>query len=493
MMNLMIAYANWAGDRWAAWVVATSLGAAVLLALVSLAWCVIRNRVAPHVGYGLFLLVPLKLLVPFVVTVPSAVAQWTPSALIASWFTGGSAPQGTGSRSPVETPGSAVTTGRIVLSGSSSKLSSKPIPRSLESHRPELPPNVRSSERMGRATAVVSQSVKESAALSGSARLMLAWLAVVVPLFARLLGNQIRFRTRTRNATPIDLSTVGISVRDLCRRADVPDKIEIDEHDSIAVPSVLGIVRPRILLPCGIASILTTQQLRWALLHEFAHIRRRDLIVVALQRAAAILHFFNPAIWIATRAIHQLREFACNDLALSLSEGSAVDGVRILRLGNPHRNAHSGALGVLGFNSRSSCFSRLRRLLDADRPIRTSPGLLSICALVLIALVSLPQFRAVGDSSAANSQAPAAGSATKNQSEPKVSTAAAKEGQEFELLVVGPGAKPIPDAVVEIAATPNPAAEQVRKGKLAIRPTMESGTVALQFGGRGGLWATAGI
>ncbi len=86
MMNAMIAIANSAGDRWAAWVVVASLDAALLLALIGLAWLAIRNRVAPQVGYCLFLLVPLKLLVPVVVTVPAPLAQWSPSALLWSWF-----------------------------------------------------------------------------------------------------------------------------------------------------------------------------------------------------------------------------------------------------------------------------------------------------------------------------------------------------------------------------------------------------------------------
>ena len=51
MVKLMIGYANSAADRWAAWIVAASLDAAVLLALAGLVWLAIRNRVAPQVGY----------------------------------------------------------------------------------------------------------------------------------------------------------------------------------------------------------------------------------------------------------------------------------------------------------------------------------------------------------------------------------------------------------------------------------------------------------
>ena len=130
---------------------------------------------------------------------------------------------------------------------------------------------------------------------------------------------------------PLDESRLAVDVRDLCRRAGVSETIRLVEDDSVAVPAVWGIARPTIILPRGIASTLTAEQLRWVLLHELAHVRRRDLIVLMLQRFAAILHFFNPAIWIANRIIDQLREYACDDLAVSLGArlgGRVRGGVR---------------------------------------------------------------------------------------------------------------------------------------------------------------------
>ena len=78
MMNALI-YANSVADRWANWVIAATLDSAVLVALIGLVWFSIRKRVAPQVGYGLFLLVPLKLLLPVDVIVPSAIANWSSS------------------------------------------------------------------------------------------------------------------------------------------------------------------------------------------------------------------------------------------------------------------------------------------------------------------------------------------------------------------------------------------------------------------------------
>jgi protocatechuate 3,4-dioxygenase beta subunit len=228
-------------------------------------------------------------------------------------------------------------------------------------------------------------------------------------------------------------------------------------------------------LPRRIATSLRADQLRWVLLHELAHIGRRDLIVVTVQRLAAILHFFNPVVWIANRVIHQLREYARDDLAVAWSGASAVDSgeafVRILRHAEGRRRGLNGAIGVFGLDSRAACFGRVRRLLDTERPIRPAPGARSLWALILLAVLALPQLRAAGNAAPVGSRDPAKPSASTSQPDAKrgAAEADAQEGQEFALRVVGPDAKPIPEAVVEIYTYPDPVIGQIRQGQLVKR------------------------
>ncbi len=272
---------------------------------------------------------------------------------------------------------------------------------------------------------------------------MMAWLAGVLLLLGRLAHAQLRFRAQLRHASPLDLSRLGIDLAELCRRAGVPQSIRIVEQDSLAAPAVWGIARPTIILPRGIATSLTAQQLRWVLFHELAHVRRRDLLVVALQRLATILHFFNPAIWIANRIIHRLREYVCDDLAVSMSQASAVESgeafLRILRRAHRTPRGLEGALGVFGLDSRASCFLRVGRLLDTDRPIRSAPGAWSLLGLILLAVVALPHLRAASDIDPADPQTPAKQSAP-NPGEAEAGPGRSLlpiDGKAFELRVVG--------------------------------------------------------
>jgi beta-lactamase regulating signal transducer with metallopeptidase domain/protocatechuate 3,4-dioxygenase beta subunit len=459
MLHLMIEYANSAADRWAAWILAASLDAAVLLAMAGLVWLAIRNRVAPQVGYCLFLLVPLKLLVPVVVTVPAPMAKWTPSVLISSCFERPREPERGEGRPPVETQVAAAGPVRPAPPGS------RPEPVAADSHQPALPAEPRAARPARLAADLPARPIAEAPALSMPAGFLIAWLIGVLLLLGRLVATQLRFRGHLRRMAPLDESELAVDVRALCRRAGVSETIRIVEDDAAAVPAVWGIIRPTIILPRGIASVLTAEQLRWVLLHELAHVRRHDLIVLTLQRIAAILHFFNPAIWVADRIIDHLREYACDDLAVSLSDASGVESgeafVRILEYADRGRRGPEGALGIFGLDARAALFLRVRRLLETEGPIRTAPGGWSLWGLILLAIVSVPHLRAAGEAPPAGSQAPAG-------------EVPAKTGQEFELLVVGPGGKPIPGAVVELRADPSPTAGQVRKGKLVRRDRYEA-------------------
>jgi beta-lactamase regulating signal transducer with metallopeptidase domain len=466
MMNTLVNHANSAADRWTAWVLATSLDTAVLLVIVGLVWLAIRRRAAPQVGYCLFLLVPLKLLMPLSVTVPMAVAQWTPSVAFASLINRAHPLAPIENHLPVTAQ---ATASELELPVRHIPPSVSPAQPRSNTDRPEphTSPIERKSRRELASNATPPTSSRlERTPLSVAALAMIAWLGGVLILAGRLARNEFRFRARLNRSSLLDQSRLSINLGELCRRARVSQAIRIVESDAIAAPSVCGIARPAIILPRGIAASLTAEQLRWALLHELAHVGRRDLIVVWLQRLAAILQFFNPVIWIANRIVHRLREFACDDLAVSLGDVDGIESgeafLRILRHAGQHRRGLQGALGVFGLDSRASCFLRVRRLLDTERPIRIAPRTWSLGALALLALVSLPHLHARGG-------APLSASPTQPNQKVATGDDNKKDDTEFELSVVGPDGKPIPETLVEIRTNRVLTTEQVRRGKYVKR------------------------
>ncbi|HEX4143613.1 MAG TPA: carboxypeptidase regulatory-like domain-containing protein [Pirellulales bacterium] len=466
--HMLIECVNTAADRWAPRLFAASLDAAALLAIVGLVWFLIRGRVAPQVGYCLFLLVPLKLLTPVDLTVPAAVALWTPSALASSWLERNRAGESLDSPPTAGTPIAAVA-------------SDKPGPSQQTRHarateaKPVAAPPVAAESNSSLEARSEHSTMKVAAAprLSATTLALTLWSIVVLLLLVRLVRTELRFRARFRLLATLDPSRLAIDLDQLRRLAGVTQAVRVVECDDITSPAVCGIVRPTIILPRAIAASLTAPQLRWVLLHELAHVRRRDLLVVVFQRLAAILHFFNPAVWIANHFIHRLREYACDDAALSRCGTSAVDSgeafLTILRHAAGNHRGLDGALGVFGLDSRASLFLRIGRLLDSDRPIRTRLGAWSFCGLALLAAIALPNLRAATEAAGDLSAAGSASATDPATSETIANQVVTEDDLSFELRVVGPDGKPVPAAMIELRTDAPPTPEQILRGKF-VRP-----------------------
>ena len=84
-----------------------------------------------------------------------------------------------------------------------------------------------------------------------------------------------------------------------------------------AVPFVWGFLgRPSIVLPGAIAAEMSDDDLRLVLMHELAHVRRRDHLVRWLDWAVVAWLWWNPLAWIARNGLRATEELACDAFVL---------------------------------------------------------------------------------------------------------------------------------------------------------------------------------
>ena len=88
------------------------------------------------------------------------------------------------------------------------------------------------------------------------------------------------------------------------------------------------------------------ERLRIVLLHELAHVKRRDCLTHVLAQLACALHWFNPLAWMAARHIRTERERACDDLVLAC--GTRGSGLRGGAAGDRPRHARRTLPGAAG-------------------------------------------------------------------------------------------------------------------------------------------------
>jgi ankyrin repeat protein len=153
------------------------------------------------------------------------------------------------------------------------------------------------------------------------------------------------------------------------------------------VPVTFGWRRPVVLLPEA-ARGWEEAQLREALLHELAHVRRHDWALQMIARAARALHWFDPLVWLLCRRLLLEAELACDDQVLRAGAGPADYAGRLVALAREVRSAARRPAEAVAFARPSGLASRVASILDPRRR-RGGPGRLAVAGTALAALIFL--------------------------------------------------------------------------------------------------------
>jgi uncharacterized protein involved in exopolysaccharide biosynthesis len=164
-------------------------------------------------------------------------------------------------------------------------------------------------------------------------------------------------------------------------RLGVSRPVRLLKSALVEVPTVIGWVRPVILLPAATLTGLTPGQLETILAHELAHVRRLDYVVNAFQCLVKALMFYHPVAWWISRCIREERENCCDDLVINVC-GDRVGYARALATLEGLR----GELPEWAFAaSGGSLLNRIRRLVG----LRNDKGRMTTREVSGLALLGL--------------------------------------------------------------------------------------------------------
>jgi beta-lactamase regulating signal transducer with metallopeptidase domain len=170
--------------------------------------------------------------------------------------------------------------------------------------------------------------------------------------------------------------------------------LETDNHKT---PSVSGFLRPKLLLPAGIGIRLTNDELKYVVLHELAHLKRKDTALNFLIGIIQIIHWFNPVLWYAFSCWREDSEMVCDAYVLSrIGAGHANDyGQVIIKLleGCSLKNVY-GAIGLLGGKSQ---IKRRITMISLFNKHTYKWSVLSIAIIIVLGAVLLTNAKAMED------------------------------------------------------------------------------------------------
>lgn len=219
--------------------------------------------------------------------------------------------------------------------------------------------------------------------------IVLGWLIIFGFKSARMILD-LMYVSRLRSH---QVSAPGnewkIKLQALSYEIGISKKVSLLQSGLVRIPVVVGFLKPVILVPVGILAGLPAAEVEAVLLHELAHIRRRDYLVNCIQRVAEMFFFFNPAVLWVSSLLRIERENCCDDIAIAKTKNK-LQFVEALISFKEHSLRHPQyALGLFG--KRNLLVQRVSRIVHArNKTLSPFEGIFVMMNLfVFVLLVSV--------------------------------------------------------------------------------------------------------
>jgi beta-lactamase regulating signal transducer with metallopeptidase domain len=263
--------------------------------------------------------------------------------------------------------------------------------------RPEPPPRVAQVERRAAAVPSTTPTVAHEAgfdvasvagALSPAAWLFVVWLTGALAVLAWVAMGSIATWWLARSAREVTGGPLLDLMDELSDELDIGAPVTLLESDSHSMPQTWGI-NPKVLLPTE-AEEWTEQRLRAVLLHELAHIKRRDYLTQVLGHIAGAIHWFNPLVWYAARRMRVERERACDDRVLNNGSRASDYAEHLLDIARSMKVGGFASATSVAMARPSQLSDRLLDVLDATRRRTAVSPKMAGMVWALTALVVVP-------------------------------------------------------------------------------------------------------
>ena len=180
-------------------------------------------------------------------------------------------------------------------------------------------------------------------------------------------------------------------VNDLANTLGIRKAVALLQSELVKIPVTVGSLKPVILLPLGLLANLPPDQVETIILHELAHIRRKDYLINILQTFAESVFFFNPFILWISSVLRDEREACCDDMVIDFTrhKKSYIEALVSFQEYSLSSAAYAMTLG----RRKSSMLDRVKRLLTSEnKKLNNMEKLILLAGItVLTAFSMIPQ------------------------------------------------------------------------------------------------------
>jgi len=220
------------------------------------------------------------------------------------------------------------------------------------------------------------------------------WILLAAVATTRLAVGLWNLRKLRRNCIAIERSDLPTSLREAFDQIRATRPVAICQSSAVSVPTAIGFHKPLILVPEWVLDELSPEELSIVLLHEFAHLRRRDDWTNLAQKIVRAIFFFHPAVWWIERRLSLEREMACDDMVLAATKNSHAYAECLVSLAEKSFVRRGLAMAQSAINHVRETSLRLAQILDIRRPSSTrvfKPVLGVMAVFAALCLAVLPK------------------------------------------------------------------------------------------------------
>jgi hypothetical protein len=186
----------------------------------------------------------------------------------------------------------------------------------------------------------------------------------------------------------MDMLGLDSDLRALVEKSQQSRAVTLMVSQKLEVPTAIGFRKPAIILPAWLLESTPAEELKYILLHELAHLSRRDDWTNLAQKVLKAVFFFLPSIWWIERKLSLDREMACDDAVLARSGSPRGYAECLAHIAERSFLRRQFALAQAAVGRVRQLTARVAVILDPNRPRATQMWKPAIPVVIVLAGLS---------------------------------------------------------------------------------------------------------
>jgi len=240
----------------------------------------------------------------------------------------------------------------------------------------------------GEAASMIPSKAVVTLPLSIALYVFAAWILLACAGLIRVLAGVRQLRRLRAGCEELDAQQLGPELTHTIEDFRTARRVSLLVSKEVQVPTAVGFFKPAVIIPAWMLEEGASDELRHVMLHELAHLRRRDDWTNLIKKVVKAVLFFHPGVWWMEKELSLHREMACDDEVLAETGNPRSYAESLARVAERNFLRRQIAMAQAAVSKMRQLSTRVTRILDPNRGQSTKIWKPAVPAVVALALVS---------------------------------------------------------------------------------------------------------